>query len=408
MSARKRSRSSRRVAIVLFLVAVCAGWAVFAWNEGLGDASPDAKHPLEQPPSPSSASEDYTEITLAAAGDIMFHDTELKSGYDKTTKRYDFRSFFADVKPILSAADLAIANFETTTGGLEAMPYMGYPRFNSPDETIDAVRDAGFDVLTTANNHALDTGSQGIVRTLEQIHKRGIDTVGTYAKRPDTRVLMKDVQGIKLAFLSYTESTNGLENTLTPEELDTMINVVDERKIKEDIAYAKAQKADLIIAVMHWGNEYEREPAARQQNLAKQLVGEGVDLILGSHPHVIQKSERSSAGGHEGFVIYSMGNFISNQRLETLDNAYTEDGIILNFRIRKNKASNETTIRKVDYVPTWVYRDKEQGQSTYAYKILPITDFLENDELSAAYKQRMQRSYQDTMAQMDGGSSDER
>src|SRR5690625_4174624 len=137
-------------------------------------------------------------IQIAAAGDIMVHSTQITSAYDSQSKTYDFKPFFKDVKPILSGADLTIANFETTTAGPKR-EYTGYPQFNSPDEIVDAIKDAGVDVLTTVNNHSLDTGSDGLKRTVKTIQERGIDTVGNYATKPDSRVLIKEVEGIKLA-----------------------------------------------------------------------------------------------------------------------------------------------------------------------------------------------------------------
>ncbi|RJX39799.1 CapA family protein [Paenibacillus pinisoli] len=359
-----------------------------------------AGHPIE--PSVPVVNEDtsYETIKLAAVGDVMFHNAQLESA-KLATGGYDFKPVFAEVKPIIGAADIAVANFETTTAGSHPYKHQGYPRFNSPDEAVDALKDAGFDILTTANNHSLDTGKQGVIRTLETIESYGLSAVGTYASRPDTRVLMKEAKGIKLAFMSYTESLNGLESLLAPEELDAMVNKADEAKMQEDIAYAKEQGADLIIASLHWGNEYEREPSSGQTALAQRLSNYGVDIILGSHPHVIQKSEWLQSGDRKTFVVYSMGNFISNQRQETLDNVFTEDGIIVQFEIRKDKQSGATSIHKVDYVPTWVYRDMKPGDNAFAYRILPAEDYSGSLELSAAFKARMERSYQDTMSQMD-------
>lgn len=404
MKPRQRTFKKQAAAVLAAIAVVSIGVMVgMSYSDTGGGKSLDKPQPPESAEQPANDAPSYSDIRIAAAGDIMFHDTQLRSGFDKGTKTYDFKSVFEGVKPIISAADLAIANFETTTGG-DRSPYSGYPRFNSPDEVAHAIRYAGFDVMSTANNHSLDMGSEGLIRTVQVLREGGLDTVGTYEKRPDTRVLIKDVKGIKLAFFSYTESTNGLDSGLTPEERDSIINIVDEKKIKEDIAYAKAHKADVVIAFMHWGNEYERTPSAKQEKLAKLMVDEGVNLILGSHPHVIQKSERLTSGGNSAFVVYSLGNFISNQREETLDNAYTEDGLIVQIDIRKNEATNETVIRNVDYVPTWVYRG-DSGVSgdgeTFAYEILPIQQFIDRDNLSPSDKKRMQRSYDATIGQMD-------
>jgi len=173
-------------------------------QDDLTDQGEDTKDDIDQ----NEKDNPYINIQLATAGDIMFHDDQLASAYDEQTKTYDFTPFFQDVKNILSTADLTIANFETTTAGPDKA-YTGYPQFNSPDEVVDAIKDAGVDVLTTVNNHSLDTGSDGLKRTVKTIQERGIDTVGTYAKKPSSRVLIKEIEGIKFAIIAYTESTNG-------------------------------------------------------------------------------------------------------------------------------------------------------------------------------------------------------
>lgn len=370
-----------------------------------GKKPPSEKAPLideqEREEAQEEEAETHINIQLATAGDIMFHNTQLTSAYDEQTNTYDFTPFFADVKPILSQADLTIANFETTTAGPEK-EYTGYPQFNSPDEVVDAIKDAGVDVLTTVNNHSLDTGQDGLKRTVETIQKRGIDTVGTYAQKPNSRVLIKEVEGIKFAILAYTESTNGLGANYPKEELDAMLNMMETDKIIEDIQEAKQLEADFIIAYMHWGIEYATEPNETQVELAHLMAEEGVDLILGSHPHVIQKSDIIQTEEKETFVIYSMGNFISNQRQETLGDGYelTEDGIILLFDIEKDLNKNKTMIKHVEYIPTWVYREQNQATANYDYRILPIDEFLQSDEISDSFKQRMKRSKDSTVSKM--------
>ncbi len=347
-------------------------------------------------------------INIKATGDIMFHPSQLDGAYDAATGTYDFTNSFREVKSIFQSADLAIANFEGTTAGNKVYAYQGYPLFNAPDEVLDAIKDAGFDVLSTVNNHCLDTRKAGIIRTIEQIQKRGMDTIGTYIEKPEHRVLIKDIKGIKVAFMAYTEMVNGLESLLTEEELDSMVNIVNETKMKEDIKYAKEQKADIIIAYMHWGNEYSRLENQNQDNLADMLFKEGVDIILGSHPHVIQPSKILDYNGKKKFVTFSMGNFISNQRIETLGPygigesvaKYTEDGVIVNIEIEKKGETGEVSIKKIDYTPLWVYKGiNENGRTEHV--IYPAMSYIESDELNNNSKERMRRSYDDTMIQMD-------
>ncbi|MBP1925564.1 poly-gamma-glutamate synthesis protein (capsule biosynthesis protein) [Sedimentibacter acidaminivorans] len=347
-------------------------------------------------------------ISIKATGDIMFHPSQLDGAYDPATGTYDFTNSFREVKSILQDADLAIANFEGTTAGNKVYAYQGYPLFNAPDEVLDAIKGAGFDVLSTVNNHCLDTRKAGIIRTIEQIQIRGMDTVGTYIEKPESRVLVKDIKGIKVAFMAYTEMVNGLESLLTGEELDSMVNITDETKMKEDIKYAKEQKVDVIIAFMHWGNEYSRVESQNQNNVADMLFSEGVDIILGSHPHVIQPSKILDYNGKKKFITFSMGNFISNQRIETLGPygigesvaKYTEDGVIVNIEIEKKGETGEVSINKIDYTPLWVYKGiDEKGRTEHV--IYPAMNYIESDELNDNSKARMRRSYDDTMIQMD-------
>lgn len=414
-SARKVRQSKRLpiffLSIFIVILLVGAGFFIKEYlenNQEIDVAEPTPEenqtntNDPESDPEPDPEPDTFTDIRIAAAGDIMFHSTQLTSAYDAQNNTYNFESVFEDVKPIFNNADLAIANFETTTAG-PSREYSGYPTFNSPDETIDAIKYAGIDVLTTANNHSLDTGIQGLERTVEVIREKGLSSVGTHDVKPESRVLMKDVEGVNIAILSYTESTNGLGDQYPVEELNTMVNMMDKDIIIEDIQEAKELEADLIITFMHWGAEYAEEPNDKQIEFAEMMAKEGVDIILGSHPHVIQRSEVLEVDGHETFVIYSMGNFVSNQRRETLssENELTEDGIIVNFDIRKNDQTKETTIENVEYVPTWVYRNQEGGQSKYTYRILPIEEFLDSPDIAEVFKGRMERSRESTVSKME-------
>ena len=360
------------------------------------------------PPEPEPTPEPDITINIAATGDIMFHPSQLDGAYDSLTGTYDFKNSFKAIKSIFQEADIAIGNFEGTTGGNEVYEYQGYPLFNAPDEVLDAIKDAGFDILSTVNNHSLDTRKAGIIRTLEQIKNRNMDSIGTYAKKPENRVLIKEVKGIKVAFMAYTEMVNGLESLLSAEDLDNMVNIINETKMKEDISYAKEKNADIIIAYMHWGNEYARVQNESQEALADMLFTEGVDVIFGSHPHVIQPSKIMEYNGERKFVIYSMGNFISNQRIETLagygmaesETKYTEDGVIVNIEIEKKGETGEVSVKSIDYTPLWVYKGINADGKT-EHVVYPIMKYIESNELNDNSKKRMNRSYDDTMIQMD-------
>lgn len=340
--------------------------------------------------------EDYrVQVTIVATGDIMFHTPQIKSALDLKSGEYNFDDMFKSVKKYIKEADLAIGNFETVTAGPEH-GYRGYPTFNTPKSSIRTLRDIGYDILSTANNHSLDVGKEGLVETIENIQSFGLKNVGTY-KEPAKEILIEDVKGIKVAVMSYTYGCNGLESRLTEEELKYMVNFIDEDKIKNDIKLAKEQ-ADIVVIYIHWGNEYQRKPSEFQLSLAEKMFDWGADIILGSHPHVIQKAELKSINGQEKYIIYSMGNFISNQRYETIKNRYTEDGVIVKIYLEKDFVQNNTRIKNVEYIPTWVNRYISDGK--YKYEILPVTDYLngEVEGITEELLNKLKISYKATMS----------
>lgn len=362
----------------------------------------DRDYKLEDPPKIEFVKE--ITATISVTGDLMFHMPQIRSGYNSQSDSYDFTSVFEEIAPYVSSSDIAIANLETVVAGKEH-GFSGFPRFNSPEEVLEALSETGFDILSTANNHSIDRGKKGIVNTIDYIEKYNMTNVGTY-KEPTSRVLVKEVNGIKLGLLSYTYGCNGLESLLTSEELDYMVNIIYEERIKEDIQQADTMGVDMTLVLIHWGNEYQLEPSEEQKVLAAKMLEWGADIILGSHPHVIQKSEMVQLDGEKKFVIYSMGNFISNQRRETISNSrgkYTEDGVIITLELLKNKVSGTTTINDVDFIPTWVHRYWENGE--LIYKIVPTNDYIgetstDGDELSQTVLSKIKKSYEQTMKKM--------
>ncbi|MBP7222518.1 MAG: CapA family protein [Sedimentibacter sp.] len=419
---RKARRRKKRIrlmswSLVLLVGVLAASFVV----KGMGkDRKNEEQPPADDPVNEQIGEETSNEVTkplpepdvsirIRATGDIMFHPSQLEGAYNYAKNTYNFENSFKAIKNIIEEADIAIANFEGTAAGNGTYAYQGYPLFNAPDEALDAIKNAGFDILQTANNHSLDTRKAGIIRTIEQIKARGMEPAGTFREKPETRVLIKEVKGIKLAFIAYTEMVNGLESVLSPQDLDAMVNILNESKMKEDVAFAREQNADAIIALFHWGDEYSRVQAKRQEILADMLFREGVDIILGNHPHVIQPTQTLEYDGKTKFVAYSMGNFLSNQRVETLVpygltehvSKYTEDGIIIDIEIEKKAGTQEVSIKNINYIPLWVYKGfKENG--TAEHVVYPIMDYIEGAELDEDSKARMSRSYADTMAQMNG------
>lgn len=334
------------------------------------------------------------DIDLLAVGDIMFHSTQINSA-DMGNGGYDFNPVFEYVKDYIQGVDLALGNYETVS--LEGVAYTGYPRFNSPAETIEGLKNAGFDIISTANNHSLDQGKSGIISTIGVIENQGLKHVGTNLDK-DWQPLIVEVEGIRIGIMSYTYGLNGLDSLLTPEELSYMVNLIDEDKIQEEIQLIKSKDVDLILSYMHWGHEYHHEPSEYQQELAGKLVEWGVNIVLGSHPHVVQKSEIINHGGKDNLVVYSLGNFISNQREITMGNSYSEDGVMVKVNIEKNFDTNETLINEIEYIPTWVYRYSEGGR--YHYEILPTESIIDGSlpmNLEPSIKNRIEKSYNDTI-----------
>lgn len=326
---------------------------------------------------PSEKVPENTQATILATGDIMFHMPQIKGAYDENIGKYDFKHNFEYVKKYIKSADLAVANFETVTAG-EDIPYSGFPNFNSPVETLDAIKYAGFHMLTTSNNHCLDQGKKGLLNTISAIEERGLINIGTY-KEPAEDIFMMDINNIKIALLSYTYGFNGMGYTLTEEEQKYMVRKIDEDRIEHDIQKTKDKGADIVVVFIHWGNEYQREPSEEQIKLGRKMVQWGANIILGSHPHVIQRSEIIQYNGKDNYIIYSMGNFLSNQRRETMDNKYTEDGVMVKLILEKDYSKKQTIIQDIEYIPTWVRRYKQDGR--WVYQILPVKEFLNNEKL---------------------------
>lgn len=366
-------------------------------DEGISETNKNEPDPIEEEP----VEEDPTiNIRIAAVGDIMAHETQLISAYNTATDSYDFTSVFEDIRPIIEEADLAIGNFETTLAG-PSKPYSGYPAFNAPDTLVDALVTTGFDTLITVNNHSLDTGLAGLKRTVQVIEDKELDAVGTFNEIPESRFVLKEVEGIKIAILAYTELIN-MDAGLSNEELNSALNLMDKNRILNDLEQVKSHNPDMIIAYMHWGNEYAKEANAAQLSYAELLTQEGIDIIFGSHPHVIQKAEMVSVGDKQSFVTYSLGNFISNQRRETLGEGFepTEDGVIVTVDVEKNTDTNETTIQAIEMIPTWVYRAESDEENRYTFRILPTESAIEQGTYSEEVLNKLKASQAETKSRL--------
>lgn len=365
--------------MLIFLLSLTACQMPF-FNQVEPEASDSAKQEAEKPtpePESESAPPPPTTVTLAATGDIMMHSTQINAAR-QSDGSYDFHDVFADIKPYLNAADLTFGNLETTFGGKE--PYSGYPLFNAPDEVADALKGAGFDIIQTANNHTMDTRAEGAARTYNVLKEKGLTPVGTAAKPEDRKPVIVEQNDIKIAFLAYTYGTNGMP---VPKDQPYLINLIDEEAIEQDIKTAKEAGAEFIVVGLHFGNEYERKPTKEQRQLVTRVFEMGADVILGGHPHVLQPMEQMEVGGEQKFVIYSLGNFISNQFSYTISNPYANKGIVLYLDIEKDYEKQAVTLKDVRYLPTVVHRYQQNGTG---YTIVPIEErHIENKSLAYDY-----------------------
>lgn len=314
-------------------------------------------------------------IKMAVIGDIMCHNSQYKDAYDSKTQTYDFSYVFTDIKEYINSADIAVGNLETTFAGKEK-GYSNYPRFNTPEQLAINLKDLGIDVVSTANNHCMDTNYAGLVSTLKYLDEVGISHTGTNdTAEKQNEILIKDVNGIKIAFLSFTYGTNGIP---VPTDKGFSVNLIDEELLLKQINLAKEKKTDLICVSMHWGIEYQLKQNSEQEKLAELLFNNGVDIILGSHPHVLQPMEKRVVTLEDGtvkdcFVIYSLGNFMSGQT-----KANTRDSVILNIDIIKEGNTGKTKLNKIEYIPIYMYKSSILNEKKY--KILDIEKVLSNYE----------------------------
>ncbi len=311
---------------------------------------------------------DTLSLTIVFAGDVMGHDAQITAARDTVTNSYDYGPVFRYVSPYISQADIAVANLEVTLAG---PPYKGYPEFSSPDALAIALRDAGFDVMIQANNHALDRGEAGFVRTLSVLDSLDLLHTGTFADARSRELdypLILEKRNIRIALLNYTYGTNGLT---IPEPF--VINRIDSLQIRDDLKKAALAKPDFTIVTIHWGNEYEREANEMQRLLAKFLLANGADAVIGSHPHVVQPVELVHRIDSSlcTVVVYSLGIFVSNQR-----DRYRDGGIL--FELRLGKSGGRTFIMNCSFMPAWVYREDKPGKSSFC--ILPVRLFEKNGD----------------------------
>ena len=315
-------------------------------------------------------SKDTCSISLLFIGDVMQHSSQIASAFDENSNKYNYDLCFKYIAPIIKGADIAIANLEVTFAG---PPYTGYPRFSAPCALADALKKAGVNYVVTANNHSCDRNKKGIERTINVLDSIGIEHTGTFmhkSSRDTVYPLIINKNCFKIALLNYTYGTNDI-----PVPKPNIVNIIDTTLIGKDLQVAKDSMPDAIIVFMHWGVEYELTPDLKQKLLTEFCFKNGADLVIGSHPHVVQQMERyqyPDTSGKDVFVAYSLGNFVSNQRKR-----YTDGGAMVEIELKKlskNSVKAKTTwINNAGYYLTWVYKKDSAGKTDFF--ILPVSEY---------------------------------
>ena len=346
-----------------------------------------------EPTTPTIAEKEDTTISVLGAGDVLMHMEQVYSGYDSKTNTYNYDDFFTYVKDYVSTSDLAICNSETTYLG-KGHNFSGYPKFNSPKEILNSIKNAGFDMVCSTHNHINDMGDKGIESTAKLIKEAGLDLLGIKNGVSDKNYIVKDIKGVKIGITNYTYSTidkNGyryINGLPLSKEMEPKINLFSDSNIENDINNMKStydnmlkDGAEFTIFYIHWGNEYQLQPSAQQEKLAGMLNSIGVNVIFGSHPHVVQpiRTLKNDTNGNETLVCYSLGNFISNQRFETMGNIKSEDGLMVKLFITKD-SNNKLKLTSYETEPTWVYKYVNASGKT-VYNILPTNKILESNDI---------------------------
>jgi len=357
------------------------------------DTTPEPAEPDPPPPPPD------TVATLAVCGDVMNHLPQVDDAFNG--ERYDYTNMMGAATPYVEAADCAVANFETTMAG--GPPFSGYPAFNSPDDLAFALKDMGFDLMLTANNHSLDRGGKALIRTLNVLDQSGLNHVGTSRteKEYEENIQVMDVGGISVAFLGYTYGTNGIPapknapyaiNLFNTDYLTSM-STLDEEKVLSDLQKAKELDTDLIAVMIHWGVEYQTTQNSYQDKVADFLFANGADIVLGGHPHVLQPMELRTvtlADGTEkqGFICYSLGNFISAQ-----NDPLTDTTVVLTLELTKDGETGETTVTDFNYRPMLML-DREAGADV-RFQLLDVYAEMAKGDGAAVSQTRLQQCVED-------------
>ena len=420
MSRKKKKGGGLRSALIVLIAVLIAATGVMIWMcVRLATAPQDTQAPAIQetvaiptvPPTEATVPETtvpkepehvVSTATILSIGDLLMHG-QLITDAQQADGSYDFSYIFPYITPYVTAADYAAANLEVTLAG-PSRPYQGYPMFNSPDAIVDAAKNAGFDMLLTANNHMYDSGEDGFLRTVRTIREKGLTALGTREEAEEPAYTVQDINGIKVGMVCYTyeqrpenyrsdrvylnknilsATCSALVNSFVGTELDPFYT-----EIGGILEQMRNDGAEATVMFIHWGVEYQLTQNAEQQQIAQKLCDLGFDVIVGGHPHVVQPVELLESTvdpEHRTVCLYSMGNAVSNQRqgeLTSITTAHTEDGAM--FSMTFSKYSDGTVyLEDVALIPTWVRAIDANGNTVVRrsgtirrYEILPLDDSL--------------------------------
>nr|WP_162990778.1 CapA family protein [Maliibacterium massiliense] len=377
------------------------------------DASPVAT------PTPDRTIKPVATATIGNTGDILVHSPILRES-QQADGTYSFDPIFTHIAPYAKGVDYATINLELTLPGSK---FSGYPAFRVPDSMIDSIMGAGFSMVTTANNHTNDSGASGMLRTSQVLQEKGLAYTGTRAERAQKNYLVQDINGIKVGMLNYTYGTYLADGTKSVNaiacnaETSALLNMFDYdhldrfyEALATDIKNMRAEGAEALVMYIHWGTEYKLAPNSYQTQIAQKLSDLGVDVIVGCHPHVVQPAAliTSEVSGKSTLCVYSMGNAVSNQRRERMDDiksGHTEDGMFFTFTFTKY-SDGSVAVTDADILPTWVNLYKEGGKQVY--QIVPLDKSVPwegtfNLEKTANGLALAQQSYERTMALVQEG-----
>lgn len=415
MSKKKKKGNGLRNALIVVIVLLIAAIGVLIWMclDLVNAPQQEETTPTQavtlptEPPTEATVPETtvppepehvVSTATILSTGDLLMHG-QLIVDAKQDDGTYDFSYIFPYITEYVSDADFAVANLETTLAGT-AKPYQGNPMFNCPDEIVDAAKNAGFDMLLTANNHSYDSQQAGFERTIRTVREKGLLNLGTMLSGEEPKFVVQEINGIKIGMIAYTYEDSAVGNSVPALNYNPMqaggydiINcfrhVAPEpfyAALETQIAEMRQQGAEAIVLYIHWGQEYKLEPNSYQTAMAQRLCDLGVDVIIGGHPHVVEPVallESTVDPNHRTVCLYSMGNAVSNQRLgklKSITTAHTEDGVL--FSISFSKYSDGTVyLEDASLIPTWVRAIDANGNTVVRdsatirrYEILPLDD----------------------------------